>query len=216
MTSTSIDTRKSDFFLSREAILLYIGKVTQERLASFHELGYVMREILPTPEGLQRLQEIRGNGALRRQLLLIFHDPEDLAARHNWLQFWRGMEQLKGITSILVSDRPGENIAEWGMQWRVQEVFHPSMANVDILKRVNQLIDFQDLVERKKNHSLPDTRYRVPLIKRIFDITVAGTALLMLSPILIIVMILIKLSLSISLAELKLTSIPSFLSDNFR
>ncbi|MDP5171522.1 MAG: sugar transferase [Bacteroidia bacterium] len=68
------------------------------------------------------------------------------------------------------------------------------MANVDILKRVNQLIDFQDLVERKKNHSLPDTRYRVPLIKRIFDITVAGTALLMLSPILIIVMILIKLS----------------------
>ena len=60
------------------------------------------------------------------------------------------------------------------------------------MTRINFLVtfrnDYHDFTE-----SLKPKTYKIPLIKRIFDITVASVALLLASPILILVAILIKL-----------------------
>ncbi len=191
--STNISNMSDDFFLHRKAILLYTGRVIPEQLAPFKDAGFQLHEVRPTREGLALLRDIRADDSLRSQLFLIFEDPEDLAAQHSWREFWRNLKELNGLTTVLIANRSGSEVVQWGQDWKVQEVFPQDMSAEAMIKRINQLVDLQVLMADKRNAHLIDVEYRVPIVKRIFDILVAGTALIMLSPLLLLVMILIKL-----------------------
>lgn len=189
----NITDTPDDFFLHRKAILLYTGRVTPEQLRPFKDAGFQLHEVRPTREGLASLRDIRADDSLRSQLFLIFEDPEDLAAQHSWREFWRNLKELNGLTTVLIANRPGTEVVQWGQDWMVQEVFPRNMSAEAMIKRINQLVDLQVLMADKRNAHLIDVEYRVPLVKRIFDILVAGTVLIVLSPLLLLVMILIKL-----------------------
>lgn len=189
----NITDTPDDFFLHRKAILLYTGRVTPEQLRPFKDAGFQLHEVRPTREGLASLRDIRADDSLRSQLFLIFEDPEDLAAQHSWREFWRNLKELNGLTTVLIANRPGTEVVQWGQDWMVQEVFPQNMSAEAMIKRINQLVDLQVLMADKRNAHLIDVEYRVPLVKRIFDILVAGTVLIVLSPLLLLVMILIKL-----------------------
>lgn len=182
-----------DFFLHRKAILLYTGRVTPEQLMPFKNAGFQLHEVRPTREGLASLRDIRADDSLRSQLFLLFEDPEDLAAQHSWREFWRNLKELNGLTTVLIANRPGTDVVQWGQDWLVQEVFPQTMTGETMVKRINQLVDLQVLMADKRNSHLIGVEYRVPLVKRIFDILVASTVLIILSPLLLLVMILIKL-----------------------
>lgn len=192
-SATQVTRSTSDeFVLRREGILILIGSLSTSTREILSEVGYDVRHVQATSAGLQLLREIRANQKNRNQLVLVGAHPEDLAARHSWLEFWKGKEELNGIPSILVTDQTGAEIVEWGKEWQVQEVFPGDMTSTAIHKRLNQLVDLQELIAKKRDDILAEKKYKIPLIKRIFDICVAGTALLMLSPLLIIIAIIIK------------------------
>lgn len=189
----NITDTPDDFFLHRKAILLYTGRVIPEQLRPFKDAGFQLYEVRPTREGLASLRDIRADDSLRSQLFLIFEDPEDLAAQHSWREFWRNLKELNGLTTVLIANRPGTEVVQWGQDWMVQEVFPQNMSAEAMIKRINQLVDLQVLMADKRNAHLIDVEYQVPLVKRIFDILVAGTVLIILSPLLLLVMMLIKL-----------------------
>ncbi len=197
--NTMIDSSVKDLtlprslFLHRKGILLCIGNVEADLLQTWEAAGLVVHVIQPTPDGLALLQEIRSNQANRRQLLVLGAGAADLAARHTWLGFWRTREDIRGLPTVMVTDASFGSVRDVAAQWQVQEVFYQGMDFEAMLRRLQQLLDLQALIDQKRHNITPEKRYKIPLVKRIFDIAVAGTALLMLSPLLIIIMVLIKL-----------------------
>lgn len=173
--------------------MILIGELSESQSVMFQASGIEVCRINATSEGLENLREIRANKQNRNQLVLISAHPEDLAARHAWLGFWKDKEELKGIPAILLTEQPATDVVTWGREWEVQEVFPGDMSAVATHKRLNQMIDLQELIAKKRNDMLAEKKYSIPLVKRIFDICVASTALLLLSPLLIVVAILIKL-----------------------
>ncbi len=182
-----------DFRLQRQSIILVIGDRNTRTIRLIESQGFEVREIMPTAEGLARLREIRAKTANRNQLLLLSFHPEDLAARHSWLSFWKERNEIQGIPAILITEMEQGDPVEWGTNWKVQEVIPGEMNGEDVIKRLNQMIDLQDLIAKKRKEVIAEKQYKTPLVKRIFDIAVAGTALLMLSPLLLMVIALIKL-----------------------
>lgn len=189
---SQVTSSTTDFLLRREGILILIGTLPANKMEMLQEVGYDVREIQATSTGMGSLREIRANQKNRNQLVLVGAHPEDLAARHSWLEFWKEKEELVGIPSILVTEQTGTEIVRWGSEWKVQDVFPGDMPATAIHKRLNQLVDLQELIAKKRNNILAEKKYKIPLVKRIFDICVAGTALLLLSPVLIVIAILIK------------------------
>lgn len=180
--------------LNSHGILLILGNISQDLFELFTDLGFTVFPIEPTESGLKALRDIRANQLNRNQLLILGYHPEDLAGRYMWKEFWKKREELKGVPAILTTDIPGENISGWGIDWEVQEVFSGSMSSKSIHKRLTQMIHLQKLIARKRTQILNQTKYQMPVFKRVFDITVASLALIMLSPLMIVVMILIKIS----------------------
>jgi lipopolysaccharide/colanic/teichoic acid biosynthesis glycosyltransferase len=190
--SPNILERPATLFQHPEDILLYTGQITEETISSYEGAGFQLQEIRPTEAGLQKLREMRAVDSMKGQLFLLFADPEDLAARHSWREFWHQLEEVRSLTTVLVCTEAGQEVVKWGQEWGVQEVFPQDMFESARFKRLDQLIDLQELGISKRNESLTDNVYRIPLLKRLFDILVASTVLLLLSPLLLLVMILIK------------------------
>lgn len=192
--STIHKESSNSFHIKREGILLTLGKLSQEKQELFSDLGFTVFQIESTVSGLQTLQEIRANQENRNQLLVLCYHPEDLAGRHIWKEFWKQKEEIQGIPAILVTEESGGDLVKWGADWEVQEIFPGNMSSTAMHKRLNQMIDLQELIAQKRDSLLQSTKYKTPLIKRIFDIAVAGTALLMLSPVLLVVIAIIKIT----------------------
>ena len=192
--STTQKTSDHAIHLKIDGILLIIGKLSQDKQDLFADLGFRIFQIESTVKGLQTLQEIRANQENRNQLLVLGFHPEDLAGRHIWKEFWQQKEEIQGIPAILVTDKKAGDVVIWGSEWGVQEVFPGDMSAQAVHKRLNQMIDLQLLIAQKRDNLLQSTKYKTPVIKRIFDIVLAGTALLMLSPILLVVITIIKIT----------------------
>lgn len=96
------------------------------------------------------------------------------------------------IPFFLVSQQLSESTAILALKSGVSEVFKLPVNKEKIEIRLNLLIDKWD--QLKNTNVVEDFRkYKTPFIKRVFDIVFAGTALILLSPFLLIVCILLKL-----------------------
>lgn len=96
------------------------------------------------------------------------------------------------IPYFLVSQQLSESTAILALKSGVSEVFKLPIVKEKIEIRLNLLIDKWD--ELKNTNVVGDFRkYKTPIIKRIFDILFAGTALILLSPFLLVICILLKL-----------------------
>jgi len=96
------------------------------------------------------------------------------------------------IPFFLVSQQLSESTAILALKSGVTEVFKLPVNKEKIEIRLNLLVDKWD--QLKNTNVVEDFRkYKTPFIKRVFDILFAGTALILLSPLLIIICILLKL-----------------------
>jgi lipopolysaccharide/colanic/teichoic acid biosynthesis glycosyltransferase len=94
---------------------------------------------------------------------------------------------FKNIPFILLYQKFEEDVFKKAFTTRMDDFFVLPLPNIEsLLSRISYLMDY-----RKMGVQLPV--YRMPFIKRLFDIVVASTALLLLSPILLIVLIAIRL-----------------------
>lgn len=144
---------------------------------------------------------VEGNGLLATEYLhnigeipeaiLVEHDIHGVSA-FQFHQALRNERNFDTVPLLLLTGNNNQTINETAFNDGIDDVITKSLDCDSLITRINFLItfrnDYHDFTESVK----PNT-YKIPLIKRIFDITVASVALLLASPILILVAILIKL-----------------------
>jgi len=92
------------------------------------------------------------------------------------------------IPFILVSRYEDEKTRQSAIANMVDDLYIAPLIPENIETRITFLKDHKELLRATRTGSEPQRDYSIPLIKRLFDIFVAGFALLLLSPFLIIVM----------------------------
>ncbi len=97
------------------------------------------------------------------------------------------------IPFILLAEHITPDLKKLSMRAGVSDVFLPPFKPVNIENRLNFLVDHWSVLQGKQK-DVSITRYKTPLVKRAFDLFFAGTALLVLSPVLLIIYLWIRLT----------------------
>jgi lipopolysaccharide/colanic/teichoic acid biosynthesis glycosyltransferase len=101
---------------------------------------------------------------------------------------------FNGVIIVLVSLSNDRGLRQMAMQLKVHDFYIYPFAMTDLRERLNFLVKFKLIKPKLTEISQEvDVEYRVPLGKRMIDVFVSGTMLLLLSPILLIVAIAVKL-----------------------
>lgn len=100
----------------------------------------------------------------------------------------------KKIPIILLHHENDNDIRNNAIHEKVDDLYIKPLNTNNLVNRINTLVNY-DLMGKHPTTDISSAlpQYKIPVAKRIFDIIVAGTALLMLSPLLIIVMLAIRL-----------------------
>ena len=113
------------------------------------------------------------------------------------LELHRFIREMKGIEKtvfVIVSETFSEEIFKTSLQSRVDDYFTlPLPAPKDLRERMQFLADYRAGRLRTRSSYETPIRLRMPWTKRALDIAVASSALILLSPLLILVMIAIRL-----------------------
>ncbi len=106
----------------------------------------------------------------------------------------RKVKQIHSYTPfILVSPDKDEKQKEKAFKAHINDFYEGKLEAEKLFLRVNYLIKYLDYFSTPSEETKTAREYKIPLDKRLFDIVVSFTALLLLSPLLIIVMIAIRL-----------------------
>ncbi|MFO8054484.1 MAG: sugar transferase [Bacteroidales bacterium] len=95
---------------------------------------------------------------------------------------------------ILLHDKNSEGIREQALNEKVDDLYIKPVSSRAVISRIRAMLRYglhNTRSEAGEKQDLPV--YRIPLSKRIFDIVFAGSALLALSPVLVLVMLAIRL-----------------------
>jgi len=106
----------------------------------------------------------------------------------------RERPKFKNIPFLLVSDEYREDLYKFAFNMAMDDYFVSPLPPVEkLMSRINFLTAWRQKAPSDSVNEIPDTGYKMPLSKRIFDIVVASFAILILSPILIMIMLAIRL-----------------------
>jgi lipopolysaccharide/colanic/teichoic acid biosynthesis glycosyltransferase len=154
--------------------------------------GYQYSLIQTREEAIAALRAIGLRTRPRPAFLLVEHHP----AAASW---WRPILKLRwedallrSIPLILLGMGPGESRRGLAETWAAADVFDFPFAPERLARRLNFLEEEADYSEETTLNAAEE-KFRIPLAKRLFDILVASTVLLLLSPLLLLVALLIKL-----------------------
>jgi lipopolysaccharide/colanic/teichoic acid biosynthesis glycosyltransferase len=101
---------------------------------------------------------------------------------------------LNAIPFILVAPSHERELLASALKLGIDDVYVlPLPSNEDLLSRIDFLGEFKKAGQVNETATAKQAAFRLPITKRLFDIVIASSALLMLSPILILVMIAIRL-----------------------
>ena len=79
------------------------------------------------------------------------------------------------VTFFLIAEKYENGIAEHAMKQGIDDLYVlPLPSNEDLLSRIDFLRKYKKQKQVEKSHSLPISRYKIPLSKRLFDIVVAS------------------------------------------
>jgi lipopolysaccharide/colanic/teichoic acid biosynthesis glycosyltransferase len=104
----------------------------------------------------------------------------------------KGLESFRNVPFVCLVSKIDNEIRRKLLKEKVAEVFEKDFNFDAFLLRVNWLIQ-NPVGEPKQSVEADPIRYRIPLVKRVFDIAIALIALLILSPVLLLIALLIKL-----------------------
>jgi lipopolysaccharide/colanic/teichoic acid biosynthesis glycosyltransferase len=94
------------------------------------------------------------------------------------------------VPFILITDSfTKEQVVEW-LKEQVHDALPPDFSIDNLKSRIAYL---GKLLQKESRHTVTFREYRTPAVKRIFDILVAGTALILLSPFLLLVILAIRI-----------------------
>jgi len=94
---------------------------------------------------------------------------------------------LKGLVIILLANEKSDSIRKLAMEHKVNDLYFSPLPVKDLCERIVFLVKFKLIKPQLADLSQIDYSYKIPTLKRIFDIAVSGSALLFLSPFFLIV-----------------------------
>jgi lipopolysaccharide/colanic/teichoic acid biosynthesis glycosyltransferase len=100
---------------------------------------------------------------------------------------------LKGLVVILLSKEKNDSVRQLAMQYKVNDLYVHPIPIHDLCERIVFLVKFKLIKPQLADLSQIDYSYKIPALKRLFDMTVSGFALLILSPLLLLVAAVIAL-----------------------
>lgn len=122
--------------------------------------------------------------------ILIELTAIDKSIRH-FLGILRATAKVRDIVIILLVEKSNLSANKVYLSLGADDVFIIPEKEYILQNRILMLIDLKEKSAALKPKT-ENFKYRIPIIKRLFDITVAGTALIMLSPVFIITAIYIR------------------------
>ncbi len=110
---------------------------------------------------------------------------------HEWI---RAHSSLNGIPFILISPEFREEQMRNAFARRIDDYYvEPFPKTEDLVSRISFLYSFRMKSENSSSQTQKQLVYRMPVTKRLFDIAVAGGAMLVLSPLILLIMLAIRL-----------------------
>jgi lipopolysaccharide/colanic/teichoic acid biosynthesis glycosyltransferase len=100
---------------------------------------------------------------------------------------------LKGLVIVLLSSRSDKKVRDLAMKHKVNDLYHAPIPLNDLCERIVFLVKFKLIKPQLSDLSNIDFTYKMPFMKRLFDIVTSGFALLILSPLLLIVALIVAL-----------------------
>ena len=116
---------------------------------------------------------------------------------HDGFVFYRKLKEhplLMSLPFIMIATAYEEGMMKSALEQGIDDVYVlPLPSNEDLVSRIDFLLRFKKEKQNDQINKSLSVGYKIPLIKRMFDIAVASLALILLSPILLLVMIAIRL-----------------------
>lgn len=94
---------------------------------------------------------------------------------------------LKGLVIILLAKEKKEEIRQLAMQHKVNDLYVSPIPVKDLCERIVFLVKFKLIKPQLADLSQIDYSYKIPPLKRVFDVVMSGGALLVLSPLFLVV-----------------------------
>jgi lipopolysaccharide/colanic/teichoic acid biosynthesis glycosyltransferase len=110
---------------------------------------------------------------------------------YDWI---RAQHEYDAIPFILLSKEFSADVYKNAFKKKIDDFYVSSVTNSnDILKRIEFLCTHKKAVHKKESPRVKEEGYKMPLSKRIFDIFVASSVLLVASPFLLLIILAIRL-----------------------
>jgi len=143
---------------------------------------------------LEQLEEYLGNQSILSIPEIILLEVDENGECFKLIERLKQNFLFNGLIIVLISLSNDKDLKINAMRLKVHDFYIYPFAMSDLRERLNFLVKFKlikpKLIEISKE---VDTAYRIPVGKRIVDIFISGTALLVLSPILLLIAIAVKL-----------------------
>ncbi len=145
--------------------------------------------------------KIKENVALSKMNFLSIDKPDVVLCERylpdgdgfSMYRMLRDYQEWNSIPFILITEAYEEGLVTRAIKQGIDDIYLlPLPSNVDLLSRIDSLIDFRKQKQLNKIDLAQSAHFQIPLSKRLFDIVVASLALILLSPILLLVMIAIR------------------------
>ncbi|MES2826864.1 MAG: sugar transferase [Bacteroidota bacterium] len=94
---------------------------------------------------------------------------------------------LKGLVIVLLAKEKKQEVRQLAMQHKVNDLYVSPIPVKDLCERIVFLVKFKLIKPQLADLSQIDYSYKIPTFKRIFDVVVSGSALLILSPLFLVV-----------------------------
>ena len=125
-------------------------------------------------------------------ILAIVSQSEAIAPNGVYLLETLQKKKFPSVPFFLIANKVTDNIIRLCMETGIADVFRTPLRNESLETRINFLIKNWNSIQGK---TLPEKvePYKIPLIKRLFDIVFSSLALICLSPFLLVLIIILKL-----------------------
>ncbi|MFP5080291.1 sugar transferase [Pedobacter sp. JCM 36344] len=118
---------------------------------------------------------------------VILLEVDDELRCFDFVRMLKGNALLKGLVIILLTKDKKDGIRKLAMDHKVNDLYVYPIPVKDLCERVIFLVKFKLIKPQLADLSKIDYSYKIPVFKRVFDIAVSGSALLVLSPLFLVV-----------------------------
>jgi lipopolysaccharide/colanic/teichoic acid biosynthesis glycosyltransferase len=170
--------------------IAYAGSQLKELIVS--ELNNYFQVI--SNDSLVQLEEYMGNQSILSIPEIILIEVDDDGNCFSLVERLKNNFLFNGVIIVLISLSNDKELKLNAMRLKVHDFYIYPFSMSDLRERLNFLVKFKLIKPKLTEISKEvDVAYRVPFSKRLIDVLVSGSSLLMLSPVMLAIVIAIKL-----------------------